>query len=76
MSDQTEVSTSEIPAGSVPARRQALSKRQIKAAEFAKSRITGQDEKIDSGVEKAKDFLGKLTDKPGEEPPADQPPAE
>jgi hypothetical protein len=47
-----------------------------KAAEFAKARITGQDEKIDSGVEKAKDFLGKLTDKPGEEPPADQPPPE
>ena len=42
MSDQTEVSTSEIPAGSVPARRQALSKRQIKAAEFANERLVRQ----------------------------------
>ncbi|MEV6897075.1 antitoxin [Amycolatopsis sp. NPDC051372] len=47
-----------------------------KAAGFAKSKTSGHDSQIDGGVEKAKDFLGKLvgTDKPdeGQQPP--QPP--
>ena len=43
-----------------------------KAAGFAKSKVDGQDSKIDGGVEKAKDFLDKFSGKPGE---GDQPPA-
>ncbi|MEU4671773.1 antitoxin [Amycolatopsis sp. NPDC023774] len=42
-----------------------------KAAGFAKSKTSGHDAQIDGGVEKAKDFLGKLAgnDKPGEGQP-------
>ncbi|QRP45688.1 antitoxin [Amycolatopsis sp. FDAARGOS 1241] len=46
-----------------------------KAAGFAKSKIHGHDSQIDGGVEKAKDFLGKLAGKPdedGEQPPQQQ----
>lgn len=37
-----------------------------KAAGFAKSRMSGHDAQIDGGVEKAKDFLGKLAGKHGD----------
>ncbi|MBB4686869.1 antitoxin [Amycolatopsis jiangsuensis] len=46
-----------------------------KAAQFAKSRVAGHDSKIDGGVEKAKDLLGKVSgkpedgDQPGPKPP-------
>lgn len=42
MNDQTQVSTVEAPDGSAPAGRQALSKRQIKAAELANERLVRQ----------------------------------
>ncbi|WP_406640158.1 antitoxin [Amycolatopsis sp. WGS_07] len=34
-----------------------------KAAEFAKSKVSGHDSQIDGGVDKAKDLLGKVTGK-------------
>ncbi|HWD01009.1 MAG TPA: antitoxin [Amycolatopsis sp.] len=34
-----------------------------KAAGFAKSKVSGHDSQIDGGVEKAKDFLGKIAGK-------------
>jgi ABC-type transporter Mla subunit MlaD len=40
-----------------------------KAAGFAKSKVSGHDEKIDGVAEKAKGFLGKFDDKP-DTPPA------
>ncbi|GAB3357107.1 antitoxin [Amycolatopsis echigonensis] len=42
-----------------------------KAAEFAKSKVSGHDSQIDGGVGKAKDLLGKVTgkhDEGGEKP--------
>lgn len=48
-----------------------------KAGEFAKSKLSGRDDQIDGGIEKAKDLLGKFGDKPGDKPePEPQPPAE
>ncbi len=42
-----------------------------KAAEFAKSKVSGHDSQIDGGIDKAKDLLGKVTgsrDEGGEKP--------
>ncbi|MDT8910183.1 antitoxin [Amycolatopsis sp. PS_44_ISF1] len=50
-----------------------------KAAGFAKSKVDGQDSKIDGGVQKAKEFLDKFSGKPedggegGGQPPAAPP---
>lgn len=42
-----------------------------KAADFAKSKFSGQDSKIDSGVDKAKGFINKFDDTP-DNPPQQQ----
>ncbi|MFJ4103410.1 antitoxin [Amycolatopsis japonica] len=44
-----------------------------KAADFAKSKFSGHDAQIDSGVEKAKGFINKFDDTPDNPQPQNPP---